>query len=88
MICDESTGQLQTFIVSTKISSMQGAIPTELGLLTQLQEIAISNSDYLTGSIPRDLKNIKGLIRLILESNALSGRIPSEITTFNRRKHF
>jgi Leucine-rich repeat (LRR) protein len=87
MICDESTGYLQQFVTSTKVGSMVGSLPSELGLMTNLQVLSISNSDKLMGTIPKELENIKGLIRLILESNSLDGTIPKEITTFNRRTY-
>jgi hypothetical protein len=72
-------------IPSLFVSSIQkGNLPTELGLLTNLKVLSMSNSPGLTGPIPTQLGKIKGLLQLVLEANALTGSIPDEITTFNR----
>jgi hypothetical protein len=55
-----------------------GSIPSEIGLLTALASISITNST-LTGSIPTEMGKLTGLRRLWLYSNLLTGNIPSEL---------
>ena len=51
-------------------------MPTELGLLTSLKSLSISNN-YLTGTIPSEL-GISDIGILTLYGNILTGNIPSE----------
>jgi len=61
-------------------SSMNGSLPPEIGLLTELEYITISGSQ-LNGPIPPEIGNLKKLIWIRLRNNQISGTIPVEIST-------
>ena len=52
-----------------------GAIPIELGALSQLRTLALS-SNNLNGTIPAELGALSSLVALYLNDNQLSGTIP------------
>lgn len=56
-----------------------GTIPTEIGLLTGLASVSITNAT-LNGTIPTQMGNLSGLRRLWLYSNQLTGSIPTQLT--------
>jgi Leucine rich repeat len=53
-------------------------IPKELGLLTQLTYLWLSNNQ-LTGTIPSTLGSLTQLTHLVLSKNSLTGTIPSTL---------
>ena len=57
---------------------MTGAIPPELGNLTNLRTLVLRRNQ-LTGVIPPELGNIADLGTLILDDNRLNGAIPPEL---------
>ncbi|KAF8030283.1 hypothetical protein BT93_E2663 [Corymbia citriodora subsp. variegata] len=59
-------------------NSVTGKIPSEIGLLTNLVELAISNN-HLNGSIPYEIGNLKHLDALALDGNHLTGPFPASI---------
>ncbi len=59
-------------------NSLSGAIPTEIGNLTNLTHLYLS-SNSLSGAIPTEIGNLTNLTHLGLYSNSLSGAIPTEI---------
>ncbi len=58
-------------------NQLNGAIPSELGNLTNLQSLSLG-VNQLNGNIPTELGNLINLQSLNLNFNALSGNIPSE----------
>jgi Leucine-rich repeat (LRR) protein len=56
-------------------NSLTGSIPTEIGLLTELASLSITNGT-LTGEIPTEMGNLLGLRRAWLYGNDLTGTIP------------
>ena len=68
------------FILKLSLSGnrLTGAIPRELGLLTQLQYLNLSWNN-LTGEIPVELGQLTELQYLILYENQLTGPIPREL---------
>ena len=62
---------------------LTGAIPKELGLLTELQELSLLNNK-LTGPIPRELGQLNQLQELYLANNQLTGEIPKELGQLNQ----
>jgi Leucine-rich repeat (LRR) protein len=67
-------------IVNFKASwnSFTGSIPTEIGLWTNLQNLAIYDNG-LTGTIPTTIGNCQALEVLEMGVNQISGPLPSEI---------
>ena len=59
-------------------NELTGEIPKELGSLTNLQRLELSNNK-LTGEIPTELSNLSNLQRLELGNNNLTGEIPMEL---------
>lgn len=59
-------------------NKVTGTIPTEMGLLTELASISITNAT-LTGTIPSELGDLSSLRRLWLYSNQLTGTIPASL---------
>ena len=70
-------------ILSTKeidLSSMKlfGEIPSELGLLANLEILRLQNN-FLSGSMPESFSNLKKLRLLNISNNHLTGNIPDKI---------
>ena len=59
-------------------NNLRGSIPAELGNLTALEELRLSNN-FLTGPIPSALGKLTELEVLRLSNNALSGPVPSAL---------
>lgn len=59
-------------------NNLRGSMPAELGNLTALEELRLSNN-FLTGPIPAELGRLTDLEVLRLSNNALSGPVPAEL---------
>ena len=59
-------------------NDLEGTIPPELGILTDLRTLDLNGND-LTGNIPQELANLPNLETLDLGNNQLTGEIPSSI---------
>jgi hypothetical protein len=57
---------------------MEGSIPSEIGLLTGLASLSLTNST-LSGKIPDEIGNLTELRRLWLYHNQLTGDIPETL---------
>ena len=66
------------------VFSMQGTLPSELGKLTALTELVLTEHNLVEGPIPHELVNLTHLVRLDLSGNSLVGPIPAEL--FNLRE--
>ena len=63
-------------------------IPTEMGLLTNLQELNLSDAD-LVGTLPTQIGNLRQLqYSLQLQGNALHGALPTQLGNLNELGHF
>ena len=63
-------------------------IPTEMGLLTNLQELNLSDAD-LVGTLPTQIGNLRQLqYSLQLQGNALHGALPTQLGNLKELGHF
>ena len=58
--------------------SLSGTIPSDIGLLTGMEELDLSEN-LLTGGIPSEVRSLTRLRDLRLSDNALTGPIPPEL---------
>ena len=65
---------------------LDGRIPPELSMLTQLEELDMSLNG-MVGEIPSEMSSLKNLQRLDLSSNHLSGEIPPELGKLAKLTH-
>lgn len=73
---------LATSLISIKIAntSISGSIPTELGLLTNLQKFSFTNNHRINGSIPTEIGNLVNMALFFVQNSTLmGGSIPTEI---------
>jgi len=59
-------------------NTITGTLPTELGLLTELASVSLTNAT-LTGTIPTQMGDLTNLRRLWLYNNQLTGTIPTQL---------
>ncbi len=78
---DSETGRVTSLIVAN--NNLTGALPAELGDLSELTELAFYDNQ-LTGSIPPELGNLSELVTLNLRNNDLTGLIPPELGKLNK----
>lgn len=73
-------------IIVTEINlpnfKVSGTLPSELGLLADLQVITLSNN-MLSGSIPQEVANLKKLVTLDLSDCYLTGALPQRFESTN-----
>ena len=65
-------------IVDLRDNGLTGTIPQEIGNLTSLASLILSNNT-LAGTIPQEIGNLTQLTWLILSNNGLTGTIPQEL---------
>ena len=65
-------------LLSLYVNELSGEIPAELGGLTNLMTLYLSQNQ-LSGEIPEELGDLASLRYLSLSNNALSGEIPAEL---------
>ena len=58
---------------------LSGTIPTEIGLLSNIEYLSLEWLTSNTGSLPTELGSLEKLYHLNLDDNYLTGNIPSEI---------
>ena len=68
-----------TVLALTRDYQLTGEIPTELGQLSQLEQLILGGTQ-LTGAIPAGLGQLTQLQRLSLIRNQLTGEIPAELS--------
>ena len=74
-------GQVTRLVLSE--NSLSGNLPSELGNLTNLEDLSLRGNHQLSGSIPTELGNLNNLRVLSLGYNQLSGSIPTELGNLN-----
>ncbi|KAI2501545.1 hypothetical protein MHU86_12922 [Fragilaria crotonensis] len=58
---------------------LAGSLPSELGLLAELETLMLLNEEYLDGFFPSTLQNLKQLTYIDCSGSTISGSIPSWI---------
>mmetsp|Transcript_16765 Transcript_16765/g.46958 ORF Transcript_16765/g.46958 Transcript_16765/m.46958 type:complete len:768 (+) Transcript_16765:1-2304(+) len=78
-------GTMTTSLLDLSIGecSLSGSLPTQLGQLTRLDSLTLSNNK-LSGSIPPELFGMSNLRMLQLTNNSLEGTIPESISDLTR----
>jgi Leucine-rich repeat (LRR) protein len=74
-VCDKDNN---IFALHLRSVGLNGTIPHELGLLSNLRLI-FANNNSLTGSIPAELGQLTKMQKLQLSKNLMSGTLPSEL---------
>lgn len=71
---------LPSSLVSLRLdrNSVGGSLPTELGTLTNLKSVIVTQNFRLGGALPSELGRCSSLETLQIDSNTFSGKIPSE----------
>ncbi|KAJ7978361.1 putative Lrr receptor protein kinase [Quillaja saponaria] len=67
-------------VLDLRSCSVNGAIPSSLGNLTNLTSLYLSRNN-LTGMIPTSLSQLSGLLVLDLSQNSITGSIPSSFAS-------
>jgi len=65
--------------LSLAANKLSGSLPSEIGLLTSLQQLKFQFNDLMTGSIPSEVGSMTSLKRILLMNSKLTGSIPTEI---------
>merc|ERR1712085_98631 len=78
-LCDGSYSGTQLDLWN---KGLTGGVPTQLGLLTKLEYLWITETD-LSGSVPSQLGLLTDLKSLQLHDNDLSGSLPSQLGNLN-----
>ena len=61
------------------LNDLAGTLPTELALLTSMQQLFVTASNLLHGKLPSEIGLLSNLMLLQFSNTAISGEIPSEI---------
>lgn len=69
-------------------NNMQGSLPDEIGLLTGLTSLTISNNANLNGPLPSSIVNCTNLEGLFFVKSDLSGTIPTNIGLLTKLSKF
>ncbi len=83
-VTTDANGRVTRLVLQS--NELSGAIPSELGNLTQLTQLWL-NGNELSGAIPPELGNLTQLTHLTLGSNELSGAIPAELGNLTQLTH-
>ena len=77
-ICSDNSTHIATRVV-LELNGLQGTIPTEIGMLSSLEHLDLgsSNANMLNGRLPAEIFQLTKLTLLDLETNQLTGTIPS-----------
>lgn len=75
-------------VTTTTTAGIFGTIPTEFGMLSDLEELHLHHND-LTGDATQLLESLNaGLVELDLNDNKLTGFLPASVDRYTRLTHF
>ncbi|KAK7331219.1 hypothetical protein VNO77_25437 [Canavalia gladiata] len=77
-----STGRIT--VISLASMGLSGQLPSDIGLLSELQILDLSYNRNLTGTLPSEIGNLKKLTNLILINCSFTGPIPDTIGNLQR----
>uniref|UniRef100_A0A7S4S5M4 Uncharacterized protein n=1 Tax=Ditylum brightwellii TaxID=49249 RepID=A0A7S4S5M4_9STRA len=72
--------------IDLSYEGVRGSIPTEVGMLSKLQELDLRSND-ISGSLPTEVGMLSDLQYLILVQNDITGSIPSEIGMLSQLRY-
>ena len=86
--CTSSDSELPSAIVKLKLGRVGavGTIPTEVGLLTDLDALWFSSND-LTGTVPSELGLLGKANTVYISKNSLEGTLPEELGNLSHLRH-
>lgn len=73
--------------ISLENNHLQGSLPTEIGLLSDLTTLVVALNDKMTGTLPSEVGLLKRLQRLDIRRSSLSSTLPSEIGELEELTH-
>ncbi|QCD94630.1 LRR receptor-like serine/threonine-protein kinase FLS2 [Vigna unguiculata] len=73
--------------LNLSFSASSGSIPVQLGSLTHLRTLDLSNNAFLCGEIPYQLGNLIRLRYLDLSNNFLDGELPYRLANLSQLRH-
>lgn len=86
IVFTDHTGSVDSFVhlsslqvLVLDLSQLTGTIPTEIGLLTDLQEVSINYAPQIEGTLPTEVGLLTNLSKLSFWHSNLTGAIPSEL---------
>ena len=60
-------------------NNFTGALPAEIGQMTELTDLYVDQNASMSGSIPHEIGNLKNLMRLNISQSGIGGEIPVEL---------
>ena len=87
LIADPSTTNVDAGVVVQLVldnMKLSGSLPSEIGLLTDLETLSLGNNDFC-GKLPKEILGLTNLQELSLQGNAFEGTIPDP-TIFSHLK--
>ena len=60
-------------------NNFTGALPAELGQMTELTDLYVDQNASMSGSIPHEIGNLKKLQRINISQSGIGGEIPAEL---------
>lgn len=72
-------GEMRVVKLNLGVMNLNGKLPNEIGKLTALKRLLLSENPNLVGEFPKGFFDMKSLETLIIKYSGLQGQIPAEI---------